>query len=84
MSTERELHKYTAEFTLTVEVDAEDATGRFRAVEFHEDFWSQEAIVVDTETNVLYLWVLSGYGGGFTPLLDSDGNVQLLNDESGT
>lgn len=25
MSTERELHKYTVEFTLTVEVDAEDA-----------------------------------------------------------
>lgn len=25
MSTERELHKYTVEFTLTVEVNAEDA-----------------------------------------------------------
>ena len=52
-------------------------TGRFRAVEFQESFWSQEVIVVDTETNVLYLWVRSGNGGGLTPLLDGDGNVQL-------
>ena len=52
-------------------------TGRFRTVEFQESFWSQEVIVVDTETNVLYLWVSSGYGGGLTPLLDGDGNVQF-------
>ena len=52
-------------------------TGRFRAVEFQESFWSQEVIVVDTETNVLYLWVRSGNGGGLTPLLAGVGNVQV-------
>lgn len=52
-------------------------TGRFRVVECQESFWEQEVIVVDTETNVLYLWVCSGYSGGLTPLLDGDGNMQL-------
>jgi len=32
-------------------------------------------ILVDTETGVNYLVVSSGFGGGVTPLLDSNGNV---------
>lgn len=32
-------------------------------------------IWVDKETGVNYLYHQSGYGGGFTPLLDKDGNV---------
>jgi hypothetical protein len=30
-------------------------------------------IVIDTETGVQYLWYNSGYAGGLTPLLDSEG-----------
>ncbi len=32
-------------------------------------------IWVDKETGVHYLFCQSGYGGGLTPLLDSDGKV---------
>ncbi len=32
-------------------------------------------ILVDTETGVHYLIWKSGYAGGITPLLDSEGNV---------
>ncbi len=34
-------------------------------------------ILVDTETGVNYLVVSSGFGGGVTPLLDSDGHVVI-------
>ena len=30
-------------------------------------------VLLDTETGVLYLQAVSGYAGGLTPLLDSDG-----------
>lgn len=30
-------------------------------------------IIVDKKTGVNYLWVMSGYAGGLTPLLDRDG-----------
>lgn len=30
-------------------------------------------ILLDTQTGVQYLQVVSGYGGGLTPLLDADG-----------
>lgn len=55
-------------------------TGRFRIVETHDNFSSQETIFVDTETGVVYIWFRSGYGGGVTPLLDSEGNVQFLDE----
>lgn len=32
-------------------------------------------VIVDKETGVNYLYVGRGYGGGITPLLDSDGKV---------
>ena len=32
-------------------------------------------IVVDTKTGVNYLFHKNGYGGGLTPLLDSEGKV---------
>lgn len=32
-------------------------------------------IIVDKETGVKYLWVKSGYAGGLTPLLSSDGSI---------
>ena len=34
-------------------------------------------ILVDTETGVQYLFRASGYAGGLTPLLDSQGNVVI-------
>ena len=34
-------------------------------------------ILVDGETGVNYLVWKSGYGGGITPLLDSEGNVVI-------
>ena len=30
-------------------------------------------VIIDKETGVNYLFVCCGYGGGLTPLLDSDG-----------
>jgi hypothetical protein len=30
-------------------------------------------VIIDKETGVNYLYVCRGYGGGLTPLLDSDG-----------
>ena len=30
-------------------------------------------VLVDKETGVNYLWVVSGYAGGLTPLLEADG-----------
>ena len=35
---------------------------------------SSTEIWVDTETGVNYLYHVSGYAGGLTPLLDRDGN----------
>ena len=32
-------------------------------------------ILRDKETGVQYLWVKSGYSGGLSPLLDSDGKT---------
>ncbi|MBQ8546733.1 MAG: xylan 1,4-beta-xylosidase [Clostridia bacterium] len=34
-------------------------------------------IWVDTETGVNYIYHISGYSGGLTPLLDKDGNVVI-------
>ena len=38
-------------------------------------------ILVDTETGVNYLVWKSGYAGGITPLLDSDGKVIVTHPE---
>jgi hypothetical protein len=51
-------------------------------VEDHTGATCRETIIVDTETNVLYLWVRSGYAAGLTPLLDGDGNVQFWNEKN--
>lgn len=34
-------------------------------------------ILLDTQTGVQYLQVVSGYGGGLTPLLDREGKVVI-------
>lgn len=35
-------------------------------------------VLVDKETGVNYLFVLSGYAGGLTPLLDADGKPVII------
>ncbi len=37
-------------------------------------------VIVDKETGVNYLFVHRGYGGGLTPLLDSDGKPIVTKD----
>ena len=37
-------------------------------------------IIIDKETGVNYLYVCRGYGGGLTPLLDSDGKPIVTKD----
>ena len=37
-------------------------------------------VIVDKETGVNYLFVHRGYGGGLTPLLDSDGKPIITKD----
>ncbi len=37
-------------------------------------------VIVDKETGVNYLFVACGYGGGLTPLLDSDGKPIIMKD----
>ncbi|MBQ2945958.1 MAG: xylan 1,4-beta-xylosidase [Clostridia bacterium] len=46
-----------------------------RFIKIHEEssFTTGKTVLVDRETGVHYLYVSSGYGGGLTPLLDSDG-----------
>lgn len=51
---------------------------RFECIESNYRFGGGSyTVIVDTETNVLYLWVVDGYQGGLTPLLDSNGEVQF-------
>ena len=41
---------------------------------------TETSIIVDKETGVNYLFVACGYGGGLTPLLDSDGKPIITKD----
>ena len=41
---------------------------------------TEASIVIDKETGVNYLYVCRGYGGGLTPLLDSDGKPIVTKD----
>ncbi len=47
-----------------------------RFVVYKENMGLNEvSILMDCKTGVNYLFYTSGYGGGLTPLLDSDGKV---------
>ena len=46
---------------------------RFEIVYQEGGFMSAKTIYVDKETGVNYLFIVSGYAGGLTPLLDADG-----------
>ena len=41
---------------------------------------TEASIVIDRETGVNYLFVHRGYGGGLTPLLDSEGKPIVTKD----
>ena len=43
-------------------------------------FATDAIVIVDKETGVNYLFVHRGYGGGLTPLLDSDGKPIVTKD----
>ena len=48
---------------------------RFIKTYSQNSFGASIEIWVDKETGVNYIHKSSGYGGGFTPLLDAHGNV---------
>lgn len=43
-------------------------------------FATDAIVIIDKETGVNYLFVHCGYGGGLTPLLDSDGKPIISKD----
>ena len=54
----------------------EKKTERFEKI-YTQGRISGMEIWVDTETGVNYLFSFSGYAGGLTPLLDSEGKVVI-------
>ena len=41
---------------------------------------TEATVIIDKETGVNYLFVQRGYGGGLTPLLDSEGKPIITKD----
>lgn len=56
-----------------------DKDGRFQIVKMTGTDCYGELILVDTETEILYVWLRDGDAGGLTPLLDRDGKIQYRN-----
>jgi hypothetical protein len=50
---------------------------RFEKIYSQNTMTGTTTILVDKETGVNYLYHQSGYSGGLTPLLDSDGKVVI-------
>lgn len=48
---------------------------RFEIVYQEGGFMGAKTIYVDKETGVNYLFIVSGYAGGLTPLLDAEGKA---------
>ncbi len=46
---------------------------RFEVVYQETGLKSERTVYVDKETGVNYLFISNGFGGGLTPLLDSEG-----------
>lgn len=65
----------------TAETDVlEDAfsSRRFKLIAGEgSSFNYREEIIVDTETGVMYLWIVNGHRAGLTPLYNSDGTVMI-------
>ena len=50
---------------------------RFEKIYSQSTMMGNATILVDKETGVNYLYCQSGYSGGLTPLLDSEGKVVI-------
>ena len=55
---------------------------RFEIVYQEGGFMGAKTIYVDKETGVNYLFIVSGYAGGLTPLLDAEGKLLFKIDDS--
>lgn len=51
---------------------------RFEVVYNQANFNTNFKIIKDKETGVCYRYAAQGYGGGITPLLDSNGNPKKM------
>lgn len=56
---------------------------RFEIVYQEGGFTSAKTIYVDKETGVNYLFIVSGYAGGLTPLLDAEGKPVITKGTAG-
>ena len=56
------------------------ASDRFEIRDKSSRLLTEALVVVDKETGVNYLFFSRGYGGGLTPLLDSDGKPIITKD----
>ena len=56
------------------------ANDRFEIRDKSSRLLTESLVVVDKETGVNYLFFSRGYGGGLTPLLDSDGKPIITKD----
>lgn len=54
---------------------------RFEIVYQEGGFMSAKTIYVDKETGVNYLFIVSGYAGGLTPLLDAEGKPVVTKED---
>jgi hypothetical protein len=56
------------------------ANDRFEIRDKSSRLLTEALVIVDKETGVNYLFFSRGYGGGLTPLLDSDGKPIITKD----
>lgn len=62
----------------TSTITEKDTTGRFQVVLAEaKGFGGSVQIVVDSETDVMYMFTKSGYGGGLSVMLDAEGKPML-------
>lgn len=62
--------------------ESTDDNNRFDVVYSHNaGFGSSFNIIVDTETNVAYLFIKSGYGGGLSVMTDEEGKPLIWGED---
>lgn len=65
------------------EVRRNEERERFEIVYQEGGFMGAKTIYVDKETGVNYLFIVSGYAGGLTPLLDAEGKPVVTKGTAG-
>lgn len=65
------------------EVRRNEERERFEIVYQEGGFMGAKTIYVDKETGVNYLFIVSGYAGGLTPLLDAEGKPVITKGTAG-